>query len=85
MIFQIIASIVLMSRITKKNDFFIKENEIIKDNKVIFDKREIVSIKKVGLLKVEIKYNKEYVEKVIYVTLSNKKLKEVKEVLNIFD
>lgn len=83
--FQIPASIILIKRINVRNNYYIKGNEITQNNEVILDRREINSIKKVGLFKVEIKYTRNYEEKTIYIVATNKKIKNIKETLCIYD
>ena len=84
-ILQIPTIIFLINHISKRNDYFIDSNEIIQNNIVLFNKHDIISIKRKSLLKVEIKYNKDNVEKSIYFIATNKKLADIKALLCIYD
>ena len=82
-LFQIPASIYLIKRVSKQKDFIVDGNEIINQDIVVCTRKEIISIKKINLIKSEIKYLKDNEEKVIYVTVSNKKLNDIKTLLSI--
>lgn len=82
-LFQIPTSIYLIKRVSKQKDLIIDGNQILQNNEVIFTRSDIISIKKVNLIKTEIKYIKDSEEKVIYVTIGNKKLNEIKTLLSI--
>lgn len=84
-ILQIPTIIFIINHISKRNDYFIDSNEIIQNNIVLFNKHDIISIKRKSLLKVEIKYNKDNVEKSIYFIATNKKLADIKALLCIYD
>ena len=84
-VIQVPTSIYLIKRIRKQNDLYVIENEIFQNNISLFDRRDIISIKKIGLFKVVIKYNKDNEEKVVYAAATNKKLKTIKEILCIYD
>ena len=84
-ILQIPTIIFLINHISKRNDYFIDSNEIVQNNIVLFSKHDIISIKRKSLLKVEIKYNKDNVEKSIYFIATNKKLADIKALLCIYD
>lgn len=80
---QIPTEIFLIRRISKQRDLIIECNQVIQNNEVIFTRKDIVSINKINIIKTEIKYIKDSEEKVIYVTISNKKLHEIKTLLAI--
>ena len=80
---QIPTSIFLFHRISKLRDYFVEGNELINQGEVICTRKDIISIKKINLIKTEIKYIKDSEEKVIYVTIGNKKLNEIKTLLSI--
>jgi hypothetical protein len=82
-LFQIPTSIYLIKRVSKQKDLIIDGNQILQNNEVIFSRNDIIYIKKINLIKTEIKYNKDNEEKVIFVTIGNKKLNEVKILLSI--
>ena len=82
-LFQIPTSIYLIKRVSKQKDLIIDGNQILQNNEVIFTRSDIISIKKINLIKTEIKYIKDSEEKVIYVTIGNKKLNEIKTLLSI--
>ena len=84
-LFQIPTSIYLIKRVSKQKDFIVDGNEIINQDIVVCTRKEIISIKKINLIKSEIKYIKDNEEKVIYVTVSNKKLNDIKSMLAIDD
>ena len=82
-LFQIPTSIYLIKRVSKQKDFVVNGNEIINQDIVVCTRKDIISIKKINLVKTEIKYLKNNEEKVIYVTVSNKKLNDIKSTLAI--
>lgn len=82
-LFQIPTSIYLIKRVSKQKDFIVNGNEIINQDIVVCTRKDIISIKKINLVKTEIKYLKDNEEKVIYVTVSNKKLNDIKSMLAI--
>ena len=82
-LFQIPTSIYLIKRVSKQKDFIVNGNEIINQDIVVCTRKDIISIKKINLIKTEIKYLKDNEEKVIYVTVSNKKLNDIKSMLAI--
>ena len=82
-LFQIPTSIYLIKRVSKQKDFIVNGNEIINQDIVVCTRKDIISIKKINLVKTEIKYLKNNEEKVIYVTVSNKKLNDIKTMLAI--
>ena len=84
-LFQIPTSIYLIKRVSKQRDFIVDGNQILQYNEVIFTRKDIISIKKINLIKTEIKFLKNNEEKVIYVTISNKKLNDIKSMLAIDD
>lgn len=82
-LFQIPTSIYLIKRVSKQKDFIVNCNEIINQDIVVCTRKDIISIKKINPIKTEIKYLKDNEEKVIYVTVSNKKLNDIKSMLAI--
>ena len=82
-LFQIPTSIYLVKRVSKQKDFIVNGNEITNQDIVVCIRKDIISIKKINLIKTEIKYLKDNEEKVIYVTVSNKKLNDIKSMLAI--
>ena len=82
-LFQIPTSIYLIKRVSKQKDFIVNGNEIINQDIVVCTRKDIISIKKINIIKTEIKYIKDNEEKVIYVTVSNKKLNDIKSMLAI--
>lgn len=82
-VLQIPTAIFLIHRVSKQRDLFVDGNEIYQKNVVLFKRHDIISISKVNVIKTEIKYKKDGEENVIYVTLSNKELNIVKELLMI--
>lgn len=82
-LFQIPTSIYLIKRVSKQKDFIVNGNEIINQDIVVCTRKDIISIKKINLIKSEIKYLKDNEEKVIFVTVSNKKLNDIKSMLAI--
>lgn len=82
-LFQISTLIYLIKRVSKQKDFIVNGNEIINQDIVVCTRKDIISIKKINLVKTEIKYLKNNEEKVIYVTVSNKKLNDIKTMLAI--
>lgn len=69
----------------KKNNIIITENEIIQNNVVLCYKSDIISITKVNILKTDIKYRSNNEEKIISITITNKKLSDIKTLLSIYD
>lgn len=84
-LFQIPTSIYLIKRVSKQKDFIVNGNELINQDIVVCTRKDIISIKKINIIKTEIKYIKDNEEKVIYVTVSNKKLNDIKSMLAIDD
>lgn len=84
-IIQIPGIIFLTKRFSKTKDYFIYENEIIQNNIAICSRKDIVSITKKSLLVTEIKYLNQDEEKTLLITVSNKKLNNIKEILGIYD
>ena len=82
---QIPTIIFLYSRVSKTRDYFVTENEIIQNNIVICKRNDIISIKRINLLKTEIRYLFNGAELVVFVHASKKKIEEAKRLLGIFD
>jgi hypothetical protein len=84
-IFQILMGIFLYYRMSKQRDYLIIENEIIQNSVSLINRKDIISIKRINLLKVEIKCLKDNQEKSIFITVSNKKLNDIKTLLAIYE
>lgn len=82
---QIPTAIFLMKRFSIQRDYFVTENEIIQNNIVICKRKDIISIKRINLLKTEIRYLFNGAELVVFVHASKKKIEEVKRLLAIYD
>ena len=82
---QIPTAIFLMKRFSIQRDYFVTENEIIQNNIVICKRKDIISIKRINLLKTEIRYLFNGAELVVFVHTSKKKIEETKRLLGIFD
>lgn len=82
---QIPTIIFLYSRVSKTRDYFVTENEIIQNNIVICKRKDIISIKRINLLKTEIRYLSNGAELAIFANVSKKKIEETKRLLGIFD
>ena len=82
-LFQIPTSIYLINRVSKQKDLIVDGNQILQNNEVILTRKDIISINKINVIKTEIKYIKDNEEKEIYVTISNKKLNDIKSMLAI--
>ena len=82
---QIPTAIFLMKRFSIQRDYFVTENEIIQNNIVICKRKDIISIKRINLLKTEIRYLFNGAELVVFVHASKKKIEEVKRLLTIYD
>lgn len=85
MLLQIPTIIFLYSRVSKRRDYFVTENEIIQNNIVICKRKDIISIKRINLLKTEIRYLFNGAELAIFANMSKKKIEETKRLLGIFD
>lgn len=84
-IFQILMGIFLYYRMSKQRDYLVIENEIIQNSVSLINRKDIISIKRINLLKVEIKCLKDNQEKSIFITVSNKKLNDIKTLLAIYE
>lgn len=82
---QIPTAIFLMKRFSIQRDCFVTENEIIQNNIVICKRKDIISIKRINLLKTEIRYLFNGAELAIFANVSKKKIEETKRLLGIFD
>ena len=82
---QIPTAIFLMKRFSIQRDYFVTENEIIQNNIVICKRKDIISIKRINLLKTEIRYLFNGAELAIFANVSKKKIEETKRLLGIFD
>jgi hypothetical protein len=84
-IFQILTGVFLYYRMSRKRDYLIIENEIIQNSVSIVDRKEIISIKRINLLKVEIKCIKDQQERSLFIVASNKKINDIKALLGIYE
>ena len=84
-IFQILTGIFLYYRMSRQRDYLILENEIIENSVSIVDRKEIISIKRINLLKVEIKCIKDQQERSLFIFASNKKINDIKALLGIYE
>lgn len=84
-IFQILTGIFLYYRMSRQRDYLILENEIIQNSVSIVDRKEIISIKRINLLKVEIKCIKDQQERSLLIFASNKKINDIKALLGIYE
>ena len=82
---QIPTAIFLMKRFSIQRDYFVTENEVIQNNIVICKRKDIISIKRINLLKTEIRYLFNGAELAIFANVSKKKIEETKRLLGIFD
>ena len=82
---QIPTAIFLSKRFSIQRDYFVTENEVIQNNIVICKRKDIISIKRINLLKTEIRYLSNGAELVIFANASKKKIGEVKQLLAIYD
>ncbi len=82
---QIPTAIFLMKRFSIQRDYFVTENEIIQNNIVICKRKDIISIKRINLLKTEIRYLFNGAELAIFANASKKKIGDVKQLLAIYD
>ena len=82
-IFQILTGIYY--RMSRQRDYLILENEIIENSVSIVDRKEIISIKRINLLKVEIKCIKDQQERSLFIFASNKKINDIKALLGIYE
>ena len=84
-IFQILTGIFLYYRMSRQRDYLIIENEIIQNSVSIVDRKEIISIRRINLLKVEIKCIKDQQERSLFIVASNKRINDIKALLGIYE
>ena len=84
-IFQILTGIFLYYRMSRQRDYLILENEIIQNSVSIVDRKEIISIRRINLLKVEIKCIKDQQERSLFIVASNKRINDIKALLGIYE
>ena len=84
-IIQILTGIFLYYRMSRQRDYLILENEIIQNSVSIVDRKEIISIRRINLLKVEIKCIKDQQERSLFIVASNKRINDIKALLGIYE
>ena len=84
-IIQILTGIFLYYRMSRQRDYLILENEIIQNRVSIVDRKEIISIRRINLLKVEIKCIKDQQERSLFIVASNKRINDIKALLGIYE
>lgn len=82
-VLQIPAAIYLFLNLSKRRDLFIINRDIVQENKTIIKKKDIISIERKNIFKVSIKYKTENESNEIFVTITNKKIRYIKELLGV--
>ena len=82
-VLQIPAAIYLFLNLSKRRDLFIINRDIVQENKTIIKKKDIISIERKNIFKVSIKYKSENESNEIFVTITNKKIRYIKELLGV--
>lgn len=82
-ILYIPAFIYLTKSTSKAKDLFLIDNNFMQNGTILFTRHDLISIKKINVIKTEIKYLKDSKENIIFVTISNKKLNQIKTLLSI--
>ena len=85
LLIDFIVILILYKKFSKEKNLIIEENNIIINNTVVCRSQDIICIKRENIFKVSIKYLDNELDKTLYIIVSNKKLKNIKALLNIYD